>query len=67
MTAYNLAIVWAPNILNRNEHNVSAVTAQKDTSAAIEVTLFLICNVHTIFHDLLPLEGNVPTKGNAFS
>jgi hypothetical protein len=66
MTAYNLAIVWAPNILRRKKRRMSTVATQKDTAAEIDVMLFLIHNASRIFHDLHPLKPNLPTKGNTF-
>jgi hypothetical protein len=66
MTCYNLAVVWAPNILRRKKYKASAEAIQQDTSAEIAVTEFLICNVFIIFYDFVPPTGNLPPKRNAF-
>ncbi len=49
MTARNIAIVWAPNLLRCKELEFGGVAALQDVGVQAVVTEFLISNVDLVF------------------
>jgi len=59
MTARNIAIVWAPNLLRCKELEVGGVAALQGVGVQAVVTEFLISNVDLVFsEDRISVEGS---------
>lgn len=58
MTARNIAIVWAPNLLRCKELEIGGVAALQGVGVQAVVTEFLISNVDMVFSDdRISVEG----------
>lgn len=58
MTARNIAIVWAPNLLRCKELEFGGVAALQGVGVQAVVTEFLISNVDLVFcNDQIPFQG----------
>ena len=64
MTAKNLAIVWAPNLLRCQSLEVGGVEALQGVAVQVVVTEYLIKYCHLIFSDQSPIPMSINEGGN---
>lgn len=63
MTARNIAIVWAPNLLRCKELEYGGVAALQGVGVQAVVTEFLISNVDLVFcNDQISFYGTICTE-----
>ncbi|XP_064470782.1 uncharacterized protein LOC135385411 isoform X2 [Ornithodoros turicata] len=60
MTARNVAIVWAPNLLRSKDLEVASVGVLKVIGVQAVLTEYLICYVDLIFNDKMPAYPSSP-------